>query len=311
VRAGTPPELAEALAAVEYPSVAEDACRLDLALAERDPTLCTPIRLSALRQTCVTRAAVVSGRAEACPAAEGERGRDPFCVALATRLAGLCSAARRPDAIRCLAAARGEATQCDALDAVLRPRCRADVHALSAQIGRMSAPPLRAGEARLRVRFGDSADASASSGHTVDAGGAGGREYPLDFALRGVFADDSGVVYLMDPSDGWPSPLGPRPFTDRPALGATIVPAPRPGPARLLDLRVVMPDGLTIEPLPDGRPAEVRLSHVPAGRGGPLEGNLALDTLVTGTPVHLEISFRSFLRDVLPASELRPPQAPE
>src|SRR5439155_1170462 len=44
-----PPEIAAAAAALEYASLGEDACRLDLAVAGREPALCDGIAASALR----------------------------------------------------------------------------------------------------------------------------------------------------------------------------------------------------------------------------------------------------------------------
>ena len=99
------PELGRALAALQDDALLEDACGLDLAVRARAPERCASVRLSSLRETCAFRASIAAARPDACPPAPGLRGRDPVCVALASRNAALCAAASLTERTRCLALA--------------------------------------------------------------------------------------------------------------------------------------------------------------------------------------------------------------
>lgn len=293
VRERMPPEIAAALVAIEYPAIAEDACRLDLAVASRDLALCERVRLSALRDTCRMRAAIATGHIEACPRAPPDRGRDPVCVALAARSPALCAAATRPDALRCLAIARGTPAQCEALDPLLRPRCLGDLAALAPVLPRMNGAPLRPGTVHLRLAT------SASLG--PDAGLA--REWDLDLAARGAYADESGTIYLVDPWRGWPSEFAMSLSSEQPIVALALAPPRRPGPGRLIDLRVVLPNGMVFAPVMGGR-VEVHFAHVPGGRGSEIDGSVEADVVAPGVPAHLTLSFRTFVRDVVDPRDL-------
>jgi hypothetical protein len=190
-RAALGPELARALAALEDDALLEDACGLDLAVRARDPGRCAVVRLSDLRERCVFRASVAAARPDGCPAAPGLRGRDPVCVALAARDASLCGAAAYTERARCLALAAHDRRPCDALDPLLRPACVRDFDALAALIPPLPRTPARSPEAARNAWVTPVEDASV--------------EEPVAWLLRGVFLDEGGALWIVDPAVGWPS----------------------------------------------------------------------------------------------------------
>jgi hypothetical protein len=296
VREQSPRELLGALDALEYGSVAEDACRLDLALATRDATLCEPIALSALRERCLARTAIALARPDECPPSVSDRGRDPTCVALAARLPGLCSAASRHEQVRCLAIARGDARLCEPLDPLLRPRCHADVLALREALPRLRGPSLPPATAQLRIL---------PAVPDADAGEDAPPSRPLPALARGAFLDPQGTVYLVDPTRGWPSRSAHSLGSAQPIVGVAFSLPARPGRTVLTELRVVLPDGTVIEPRsPEPQPV-VELTEMARTPGGVVAGRLRARAFALGSPVTVELEFRTFLRDLLPAEQLR------
>jgi hypothetical protein len=290
VRQVTPPELAAALDALEYPAAIEDACRLDLAVTTRDRALCDGVALSLARDRCQGRAAIAAARPEDCPAADLDLGRDPFCIALAARSPALCAAAGPSDQVRCLAVAHGAAEECDALDAALRPRCRADVVALRPVLSPSYAALLPCGTASLRITLG-----------TEPNGGSRTQAYTLAFLARGTFIDPEGTLWLVDPMRGWPSVFATSLASEQPIVGVSIALPPRPGLARLIDLRIVLPDGRVIEPAPALSGATVRLIQLARDRGSTITGTLSVQARVIGQPATVDLTFQTFVRDVVAA----------
>lgn len=291
VREQLPREIAGALEALEYPSATEDACRLALAVTAKDPALCDGVALSTLRETCRARTAMVLARPEACPPAWLDRGRDPVCVALAMRSPGLCAAANHHDQIRCLAIARSAVEECDRLDPLLRPRCRSDVTALRGAMPVMRSPTLPAGTAQLQVTF------------SFD-GGSRTYGYTLDAFARGVFVDDHGMLYLVDPARGWPSTFAVNLTSDQPMVGVAVALPHRPGPARLDALRVVMADGTVIDSVPGTYASDVTITELPRSRGSSVRGSVRVQASATGIPVTVELQFSTFVRDIVTAETL-------
>ena len=179
LRAEVPVELAEAFADLRYDAVVEDVCAGLAAAKAEDPDACDALRVTALRRGCRLRAALVAEAPDACPpAAVGTEGRDPLCLAWASRSPALCAGAARRD--WCLAVQRNEPGRCrrDAEPA----RCRAEVQRLGPVIetaGRARRPE-SAFEATLRVEEEGEEEGEAGDGRAGDgepsASGAGGGE---------------------------------------------------------------------------------------------------------------------------------------
>lgn len=295
VQGSTPPELSAALAAVEYTRVTEDACRLEIATKLRDMALCDGVAVSAIREVCRARAAIAAGRPEQCPGSYLDRGRDPFCVALAVRSPGLCAAAPPTDRIRCLAVAHASAEQCRSLDPVLQPRCLADVTALRAVVSRQRGGPLPPGTATLTLWLAADRDAAPAERHT------------LELATRGAYLDPAGTLWLVEPEHGWPSRLAHVVGERRPLVGVAMTMPSRPGRAELRDLRIVLPNGLVVESPVEGDSPRVHLTQVARARGGIVAGTIETRATATGAPVNVSIEFRTFIRDVAQGSEIGHP----
>ncbi len=289
---GAPAELRNAIDTLEYPSLGEDACRLDLAVTMRAGFLCDGVALSAMREVCRTRAAIAVGSPDTCPTLRPDLGRDATCVALAARTPSLCAAADAAARIRCLAVAHGDVSECAALDPLLRPRCRADVQAmLTAQLPRMRGTVLPAGTFHLRVVLG---------ARSSDGGGGVVHDYELSIASRGAFASADGTILLVDPRRGWPSMFAHSMVaSDQPIVGFALGQPRRRGPGTVVDARIVLPDGTVVERASIGPPGTADFVHVAHERAGAVEGSFAFDTTIPGSPVHVEGAFRTFVRDVI------------
>lgn len=281
------PEMARALQALQDDALLEDACGLDLAVRARAPERCSTVRLSSLREACALRASIAAGRPEACPAAPGLRGRDPVCVALASRDASLCAAATPTERARCLALATGDHRPCDDLDPLLRPTCARDLDALRAVL-----PVL--------PRTRDLAPVQARNGWSTAAEDAG-VDAPVPWLLRGVFLDETGSLWIVDPSVGWPSTSAM--VLDR-ALVGVVVPSHR-GTAVALEARLVTTGAPALSTLDGSLRATVTLTHAPHRRGGRAAGTIRFESATAGSGARVELRFDTFVRDVVMAAALR------
>jgi len=147
------PLVGDAIRAIGYETFLRDACRILDAAKRGDPRPCDAIDASALRARCQSVTAMVAGKPEACPwemPDDRARGRDPACVAIASRDARLCAGAARSARATCEAIAAGDDTRCRGAD----PRdCRRE----AARWKRIASPasglaPLPKVEARLTLR---------------------------------------------------------------------------------------------------------------------------------------------------------------
>lgn len=308
VRTSLPAELRGAFAVLGY-GPHEDACRLDLAVRMRDAALCDTITLGALRSSCRARAAVALENASGCPTAALDRGRDPVCVALASRSFALCAAGAPADRARCVAIARGRPGFCEALPDVLRAACVSDVEALTPLVGALRGTMPVLGTAALTIE-------TVTASTAPRDGGAGlAPVEPAGFARGGWIAtepDGALSFVLTDPARGWPSVTGfaiaPR---ERPVLSVRVRIPPRVGRAQLLDLRLVTaPDGLVFEWVPTV-PATVRLDRVPRQRGDVVGIALDAHAMRGGELRRITLEARTFVRDIVPLEELMRGDAPE
>jgi hypothetical protein len=130
-RAPLDPLVGDALDALGYDELVVDACRLLDAARAREAGRCEAIEASALRTRCQAVVAELSGSADDCPwqvAARPARGRDPTCVAVASRDPRLCAAAQDPlSRAACAAIVRDGAAACAPLSLPDdRARCTRD-----------------------------------------------------------------------------------------------------------------------------------------------------------------------------------------
>ncbi len=86
----------DALEAIGYDTFLRDACRIVGAAKARDARLCDAIDASPLKEHCQVTVAEIAGDPDGCPwrvASRPARGRDPACVAIASRDLRLCAGA--------------------------------------------------------------------------------------------------------------------------------------------------------------------------------------------------------------------------
>jgi hypothetical protein len=108
------PVLADAIDALGYDTLARDACRMLEALGAQDVRPCKPIASSTLRSRCEENVAVLLGNASLCPLSglrHGD-GRDPLCLARASRDDRLCTAVEPARRSICKALVGGDAQDC-------------------------------------------------------------------------------------------------------------------------------------------------------------------------------------------------------
>ncbi len=106
----TPRSVADTIEATGYDELFEDACAMRAAVEERGVALCAGIHARLVRRACEARVAIAARDPELCPS--GSSGREPLCVALATRERALCRAAPLLEQEAC-ATLLGEPSACD------------------------------------------------------------------------------------------------------------------------------------------------------------------------------------------------------
>jgi hypothetical protein len=117
-RAAVDPLVGDALHAIGYDTFLRDACRTLAAAKAKDPRECEAIDSQPLRGRCRTIVAVLQGDADACPLYVSVRpamGRDPTCLAMASKDPRLCAAADPSDRPECEALAMRDPKPCDAI----------------------------------------------------------------------------------------------------------------------------------------------------------------------------------------------------
>lgn len=285
-RGALTPEVSGALGVLDAESFLEDACRLDLAVRARAPALCDAVRASVLRETCLARAAMIVGAPERCPEALGLRVRDPVCVALASRDVRLCAAATPAERARCLALARNSPRECERLDPLLRPGCLRDFAALGGALPALRGEPLPEGTATLRVSSGDAPT------------------FALRGLARGAVLDETGMVWIVDPSLGWPresavAPEAPRVGVRIPTVGLDA------GIELTVEARIALPESLALDTALGSARARARCGGVPRRRGDPVVCDVTVEGVRAGLALRCELHVETFVRDVVAGSSLR------
>lgn len=282
-QSSAPPELQRALAVLDDRILVVDACRLDLALRARDPSWCDGVTLSPLKDACLSRAAMLGGQPARCPSALGARGREPVCVAIASRDVTLCRAAVASERPRCLALARMDRRVCDRVDPLLRPGCTRDVDALAGMLSPVRAAPWPE-------------DTASTLGDDLD----GGVSYALTAWSRGVFLDAAGSLTLVDPYEGWPSAYSPA--FDAPRVGVRLLAVP--GAAAVTSARLSLPGGGVYGTDEGTLRATATVTAAPRRRGDPARGEVVLEGIGIGAPRRMVLRFDTFVRDVVEPAAL-------
>jgi hypothetical protein len=112
------PLIADALRSIGYDTFLRDTCRIVQATKMKAVAECTPIDASALREHCVLTVSMTAKNPDACPwsrASAPELGRNPTCVAVASRDPRLCAGEEQGRRVACEALASREQSKCDAI----------------------------------------------------------------------------------------------------------------------------------------------------------------------------------------------------
>lgn len=173
-RARLDPLLGDALEAIGYDTFLRDACRVIEAAKANDANRCAAIDASSLEARCRATVAEVAGTPDACPwetSSRPARGRDPRCLAVASRDTRLCAAVADPlERATCEATLDASDRSCATLSTRgARSRCSRDADRwrgvlASAREGEHGGPsahePPLAVAGRLHVERTDHADAA-------------------------------------------------------------------------------------------------------------------------------------------------------
>ena len=175
---GSTPLLGDALEAVGYDTFLRDACRVIDAAKANDASRCAAIDASALEARCRATVAEVAGTPDACPGrppSRPARGRDPRCLAVASRDPRLCAAVADPLGARHVRG-HARAQRCGPARASGRarakPRCARDAERWRGVLASTERPAVERTRAARRVPL---APREASTSSDADRTRAGGR----------------------------------------------------------------------------------------------------------------------------------------
>ncbi len=292
--AGTPPEVRATLVDLGWTDFYGDACGAAIAVRDRTAPGCDDLSARALRERCRLRVAVASANVAACPPARSGDGHDPYCVALASGMIGLCRGASFVDQASCRALLGRDPERC-AVSPAAEARCRAEVAELAAVLPAPSpgAAPVDIPEPELVLevrRVIPGADGETVSepetvsvvsferGAVMVTADGATRITPGDGASRG--GDPSVLLELELPAD----------VGGDGALEATLA----LGTQARLELR--LPD---VGPLSGGE-GEIVIGSLEPRLGGRIEGRIRAELLAGVGSVRVTGRFVSFVRDRSP-----------
>jgi hypothetical protein len=314
-RARLDPMLGDALEAIGYDTFLRDACRVIDAAKAKDASRCAAIDTSSLEARCRTTVAEVAGTPDACPWASltrPERGREPSCIAVASRDVRLCAAVADPvERATCQATLAPDNRPCWALPGTSRcardaDRWRSVIASASEEKGSSAHDPPLAVAGRLRVDPVDSVHDGRDRTTLAPA---------LDIDLA---PDLARGVMLLQRRDGVQLVLGPLSET-----GLDFV-APSPHVRGSLALELFATAGERgagpivrierAELVVPGRPAlatpgaqstlTAKVDKLGAARGSPVavvvEGNIS----GAGSSWHVHAEATTFVRDVVRVADL-------
>ncbi|PIE19529.1 MAG: hypothetical protein CSA65_02040 [Proteobacteria bacterium] len=141
-----PPDLGADM--LKYDNLPNGLCRTREALKQKDITACDRVLSYSLKKGCKTMYGVYHAQPDLCPKGYPKRrGRDAYCVALASRDISLCRAAKKEaEEVRCQAIMKGAPNTCAQLRRLTdRAKCKAEV--------RRWAPIAKAGASTLPQGF--------------------------------------------------------------------------------------------------------------------------------------------------------------
>jgi hypothetical protein len=316
-----PPEplVGDALRAIGYETFLRDTCRLLEATKGGDVQTCGRIDAQALRAKCESFVAMAWRRPDACPWAvpnTHERGRDPSCVAVASRDPRLCAATSR-GAVQCEALARHDAKKCGVLAEPDRGACERDVLRWQSLLE----SPLEANAAaHLQPPATDARPIKTPVGHlTLRPAGTdeGSADVEADLAhdlAHGVVAERrrEGIVVQI----GEKRELGLTWHTTNPNARARVaiellVPTAPGLPARVSEAEFGVPGSTTVVVGQDAPCAcELRMKAAGAQRGEPFEFTLTGKAGVGARTYTVELAVATFVRDVVNADGTVAVEAP-
>ena len=124
------PLVGDAVRSIGYDTLLRDACRLLQALKMKDTSPCVAISASALQNRCESLVAMALQDPEKCPwysATEKQHGREPGCLAVATRDPRSCAAGLESTRATCEALSTGDPSRCASATGDERATCARDV----------------------------------------------------------------------------------------------------------------------------------------------------------------------------------------
>ncbi|WP_394823797.1 hypothetical protein [Pendulispora albinea] len=299
-RAAIDPVVGDALLAVGYDMLVRDACRVLEATKAKDPKRCSGIDASALRARCEASVAMATSNPDGCPfdiPGDPSRGRDPTCIAVASRDARLCAGEADAKRRACEAMASGDPARCGG-DAA-RNVCARDATRWKA----MLAPSLAGSRSRESV---STAKWGAPSG-VLSLKGAEGTPDPPQSATDLAMEVERGVVLVRELGSmrvrvGVLQELGAIPRVaspvGRPRIGFELrVTADAPSEAKIERLELEVPGALTMI-VPGARSTlRAQVHKLGKGRGGEvrivLEGTVGSASGAYAVRVELD----TFVRD--------------
>lgn len=305
MRARLPTEIAEAIADIGYDQLVDDVCAGVAAVKAADVAACDALSVSVLRRGCRRRLALVHARPDACGADAVMPGRDPVCLAWASRDPGLCRAAALQDRATCAAVLAGDADRCPRTPAGDRARCVAEVERYASSLG----------EERARSAAADVEPVMRLEATVVPRTGAptGPIAIDRDVLERGVHLEADGCAWrvrLASPLGELPTPVA---LPDRPPT-ATIsysVRSDATAPIRIpfgatgAAIEVVLP-GITSASAVAGANGELTVTEWAPARGALLAATIDADLDAGTSRVRVRGEARTFVRDVDPLPDRCP-----
>jgi hypothetical protein len=296
-RSGVDPLVGDALEAIGYDTLLRDACRTLDAVHARDTKRCNDILASSLRAHCVAAVAEVDGDPDACPwdvATHPERGRDPVCIALASRDPRPCAGALEPgDRAACQAILAHDAAPCARLGPADRARCDRDRRRWASVITAVTASATPASVPQGKVIVSSAGDAGAAGAVQT---------FPVDVSRGVVLVEHiDGVHVVVGAPLGGGGFVASSPNTLGSASFELVVPADS-RKARVESGEVRAPGQPPA--IFDGSRASglaVRVTKLERSRGGAVELSVS-GSIQDG--VRVDATASTFVRDVVKASAL-------
>jgi hypothetical protein len=285
-RTAMDPLLGDAIDALGYGGIVRDACRILLALKDKNIEACRPIVASGLRAKCESYVAIALGNPSLCPINGSGKfaARDTICLARASRDERMCAAASPGERARCRALVLGRRSECGADES-----CARQVDRYKSLLEKPEEGPPLPGHLHVDVSDEKGAPVNSFDLDAVAAAGAVLRVMPLGMRIS-----------LGTPKTAaWPAPDGPL-TTPRLFLEVTMPsteqkPAISLGP-RDVDLDLLVPKvGLLSAVLANDTKLEVR--HFSAEPKSPIEFVLSMTLHDAPRTFRVKFDVQSFVRE--------------